>query len=353
MMDLQQHRGEVAWLGPSMAEQNDWTHAFTASEIRELQTAAQIALGQDIANLNAADFNLPGLDSILANIRYDLVDGRGFALLRGLPVFDWPLEQTAAVYWAIGTRVGVPVAQNKVGSILGHVTDVGGDADHPNQRGHQSAEALPFHNDIGAEIVTLLCLQGARAGGESGLVSAATLWNELVKNRPDLAEVLPRPFYFDRRNEEIAGQAPWYKLPVFMPADGRLVTSYVPRFIRSAQRFEQVPRLTEIQHEALDLVQTLADDPRFKLEMDFQPGDIQLVNNLVLLHSRNEYKDWPEPERRRHLLRLWLSVTDGWPMPDAFHARYGTDPVTGRPKGINLPAGVTFNAPLTPPALRT
>lgn len=353
MTDLALHDGASAWHGPAMAARQDWIHEFTAAQIAELKNVADASAKRNIANLSATDFALPVLDPVLRRIREDIVNGRGFALLRGLPVADWRREQIAVAYWAIGTRIGVPVTQNKVGNVLGHVTDVGGDADHPNQRGHQSADALPYHTDIGAEIVGLLCLHGARSGGESGVVSAAALWNALVVERPDLAEVLTRPFYFDRRNEEAAGQDPWYEMPVFMPTDGRVVTCYVPRFIRSAQRFEALPRLTEPQHEALDLVQTLADDPRFKLEMDFRPGDIQLVNNLVLLHSRTAYEDWPEPARRRHLLRLWLSIPDGWPMPDAYHARYGTDPQTGRPQGINMSPGVTLNAPLTPPVLRT
>lgn len=351
MNELQTHQGDGAWHGPDMARRDDWRRTFSAAEIAELETAADVVADRDIADLEADDFVLPTLDPVLARIRDDLVDGRGFALLRGLPVADWPRERTARVFWAIGSRVGVPVAQNKVGNILGHVTDVGGDADHPNQRGHQSADALPFHTDIGAEIVGLLCLRGAKSGGESGVVSAAALWNELVATRPELADALTRDFHFDRRNEETAGQDPWYRMPIFMPSGDRVVACYVPRFIHSAQRFEELPRLTEAELEALDLVQTLADDPRFKLEMDFRPGDIQFVNNLVLLHSRTAYEDWPD--RKRHLLRLWLSVPDGWPMPRAFHARYGTDPETGRPQGITLPPGVTRNAPLTPPVLRT
>lgn len=353
MVKFQTHEGAGAWHGPAMAARDDWIHIFSAAEVAELERVADTVAGQDIAGLSAPDFALPVLEPILQRIRADVVDGRGFALLRGLPVSDWTRERTAYAYWAIGTRIGVPVTQNKVGNVLGHVTDVGGDADHPNQRGHQSADALPYHTDIGAEIVGLLCLHGAQSGGESGVVSAAALWNELVAQRPNLAEVLTHPFYYDRRNEEVDGQDPWYQMPVFMPAEGRVVACYVPRFIRSAQRFDALPRLTDQQREALDLVQTLADDPRFKLEMDFRPGDIQLVNNLVLLHSRTAYEDWPEPERRRHLLRLWLSVPDGWPMPDAYHARYGTDPETGRPQGINMPPGVRLNAPLTPPVLRT
>lgn len=288
MAALQAHEGDGAWHGPAMAARDAWVHEFSAAGIDELETAA--VGGRDIAGLGTADFALPGLDPVLARIKADVVDGRGFALLRGLPVADWSRERIASAYWAIGTRIGVPVTQNKVGNVLGHVTDVGGDADHPNQRGHQSADALPYHTDIGAEIVGLLCLRGARSGGESGIVSAAALWNELVARRPDLAETLTHPFYFDRRNEETAGQDPWYQMPVFMPVEGRVIVSYVPRFIRSAQRFELLPRLTAHQHEALDLVQKLADDQRFKLEMDFRPGDIQLVNNLVLLHSRTAYE---------------------------------------------------------------
>ena len=97
----------------------------------------------------------------------------------------------------------------------------------------------------------------------------------------------------------------------------------------------------------------LANEEQFKLKMDFCPGDIQLINNFQLLHSRSEYKDWPEPDRRRHLWRVWLCVPGGKPIPDALYARFGADEETGRPQGTNLPPGVTCSAPLDPPALRT
>lgn len=353
MTELQTYEIAAAWHGPEMAARRDWIYQLTDAEISELETAADAVADRDITTLTKSDFDFSELDRTLTTIRTALVDGRGFALLRGLPVNQWPLERTARAYWAIGSGIGVPVSQNRVGNLLGHVTDMGGDADHPNQRGHQSADALSFHTDIGAEIVGLFCLQGARSGGESALVSAAALWNALAAERPDLAAVLTGAFYVDRRNEIVAGQNPWYEMPVFFPQDDRVIASFVPGFIHSAQRFEEVPRMTEEQIEALETVQKMADMPRFKLKMDFQPGDIQFVNNLVLLHSRTQYEDWPEVARRRHLLRLWLSVPDGWPIPEALHQRHGTDPRTGRPRGIRLPPGVTLNAPLTPPPLRT
>jgi hypothetical protein len=101
----------------------------------------------------------------------------------------------------------------------------------------------------------------------------------------------------------------------------------------------------------MDLVDSLAYDPRLKLDMDFRPGDIQLVNNLITLHTRTEYEDWPEPAKKRHLYRLWLTIPDGWPLPEPLYARYGADPATGRPLGINLPPGANPNAPLDVEAL--
>ncbi len=351
MTELQKQRGEAAWYGADLAKTADWAVTFDEAQIAELEGAARGALGRDTARLSETDLPLPTLDPLLRAVRRDVVDGRGFALLRGLPVERWSREIAARAYWAIGLRIGRAVVQNRHGHVLGHVRDIGGDINSPTQRGYQSAANLPFHTDIGAEIVGLFCLMPAKSGGLSSVVSAATIWNEIAARRPDLAKVLTEPFYRDRRGDEAEGQKPYYAMPVFMPAGGRMAVAYVRRFIESAQRFADVPRLTPAQIEAMDLLDRLAYDPKIKLDMDFRPGDIQLVNNLVSLHTRTEYEDWPDEERKRHLFRLWLSVPDGWPLPEPFYARYGADPETGRPHGINLPPGVAPNAPLEAGAL--
>ena len=351
MTDLCKHTGKAAWYGSDLANEAGWAHTFTTAEVAELEAAAKASAGRDTATLTEADLPLPSLEPILRDVRQSVVDGRGFALLRGLPVERWSKDITARAYWAIGLRIGRAVVQNRHGHVLGHVRDIGGDVNAPTQRGYQSAANLPFHTDIGAEVVGLFCLKPAKAGGRSSIVSAATIWNEIVVRRPDLAKVLTEPFYRDRRGDETEGQKPWYAMPVFMPAGGRMAVAYVRRFIESCQRFGDVPRLTAAQVEAMDLLDELAYDPRIKLDMDFRPGDIQLVNNLVSLHTRTEYEDWPEEERKRHLFRLWLTVPDGWPLPEPFFARYGADPATGRPQGINLPPGVVPNAPLDAGAL--
>lgn len=340
-------RGPAAWYGAELAESHEWIRVLSPEEIAELEKAvAQVrGRGLDIVDVRRDDFPLPRLGPVLREIRNELIDGRGFVLLRGLPVERWPVADVAAAYWGIGCWLGRPVTQNPQGHVLGHVKDIGVDADDVNKRGYQSRADLPFHQDIGADAVGLLCLRPAKAGGLSSLASVWTIHNEMLKRRPDLVEVMTRPFWRDRRGEVPQGKDPWYALPVLNYHAGRLVSVYVRRFIESCQRFPDVPRLTPEQVEAMDLFDALAYDPALKLDMDFRPGDVQLVNNLTLLHTRTEYEDWPEPERKRHLLRLWLSIPDAWPLPPAFHERYGTDPETGRPTGIDM-AGVRPVAPL-------
>jgi len=351
MAELRKHAGAAAWRGADLAKQDDWILALNGAQVEELEAAARRAVDSDLAALGRDDLPLPTLDPILDGIRDDVIDGRGFALIRGLPVDRWSRAVTARAYWAIGARIGHAVVQNRLGHVLGHVKDIGGDAENPTQRGYQSAANLPFHTDIGAEVVGLLCLKPAKSGGLSSVVSAAAVWNEILERRPDLAEVLAAPFYRDRRGEMVEGQKPYYVMPVFMSAGERMTVSYVRRFIESCPRHADAPAVTDAQIEAMDLLDTLAYDPAFKLDMDFQPGDIQLVNNLVNLHTRTEYEDWAEPENKRHLYRLWLTAPDGWPLPEPLYARYGADPTTGRPQGINLPPGVQPNAPLDAGAL--
>ena len=326
MSELRHHSGDADWRGTDLARQDDWSLTFDGAALEELEQAARGTLDRDIADLTADDLPLP----TLRGIRDAVVDGRGFALLRGLPVDTWPREVTARVFWAIGQRIGNPVVQNRDGHLLGHVKDLGGDAGSPTQRGYQSAAELPFHTDVGAEVVGLLCLQPAKAGGLSSVVSAAALWNEILRQRPDLAAVLAAPYPRDRRGDVAEGQADWYAMPIFMSAGSRMTAAYVRRFIQSGQRHADAPRLSAAQVEAMDFLDGLAYDPAFKLDMDFRPGDIQFA----------------EAEKRRHLFRLWLSIPDGWPLPPSLYARYGEDPATGRPLGINLPPAVSANAPL-------
>ena len=345
MTALEPITGPSVWHGGALMRRDDWIVTLDAAEIAELEAAARAALDRDLTGLARADLPLPRLDARLREMRDAVVEGCGFALMRGLPVDDWPREVAARAFWAIGSRIGMPVCQNPDGHLLGHVKDLGVNAWAPDKRGYQSAAELPFHTDIGAEIVGLFCLVPARTGGLSSIVSAGAVWNRILEHRPDLAKVLAEPFLIDRRGEEVEGQLPWYEMPVFMQAaDGRMTVNLVRRFIDSCTRHDGAPELAPEQIEALDFLELIAADADLRLDMDFQPGDIQWIDNLAVLHTRTAYEELPG--RKRHLYRIWLAVPDGRAVPEPFFHRHGRDPATGRPLGLRLPAHVRPTAPL-------
>lgn len=324
------------WRGTELQKREDWIHHVTADEIAELERCADklIADGRHVPDFGKDDFPLPGFGGVLGRIRENVVNGLGVHVLRGLPVDRWSREQCAVTYWGIGAHIGEAVTQNAYGHVLGHVKDIGVDVDDVNNRGHRSRAALSYHNDIGGEIIGLFCLNPSKSGGLSSVVSAGALYNEMLERRPDLLAELLQPMYLDRRGEVPEGWNPYYRLPVFSRHEGRLIVCFVRRFVESAQRFPELPRLTQAQWDALDMLRDLAADPAFSLDITFDPGDIQFVNNLTTMHSRTGYEDYPEPERKRHLLRLWLAVPGGWPLPQAFYDRYGASTPGGRPTGI-------------------
>ncbi len=199
------------------------------------------------------------------------------------------------------------VGQDAQGSLLGHVRDEGVERTDPSVRLYRTRQRQDFHTD-GADLVGLLCLQRARSGGESRIASSAAVYNELLRRRPDLVEVLYRPMHWDRNDEQPEGEPPTFELPVFSDLGGTPRVFYIGWYIRDAQRHPGTPPLTEEQLAALDELEAIANDPAFHLEMDFQPGDIQLLNNGRILHAREAYEDHDDPAQRRHLLRLWLAA---------------------------------------------
>lgn len=329
-----------------MAARNDWIEKLGAEDVAEIEAAvARLdAAGADIARISRADFLLPRLAPRMQRILGDVLDGRGFVLLRGLPVQRWSLRQSAIAFFGLGAHLGSARSQNAKGHVLGHVLDLGLSSSDPNVRIYQTPERQTFHTDS-CDIVGLLCLQTAQSGGLSALVSSTTIFNEILRRRPDLVDCLFEPVATDRRGEVPVGQKPYFEIPVFNWFEGRLSAIYQRQYVDSAQRFPDAPRLTPRQREALDLFDALTNDPSMHLMMEFQRGDVQFVNNHSLLHDRTAFKDWPEPERKRHLLRLWLAPENARPLPPIYAQRYGS--VTpGNRGGIMLPS-TQLNAPLT------
>jgi hypothetical protein len=331
--------GKADWRAADMHRWTDWQVALTAEHQDEIRAAIfdGMASGRDIASISRSNFGLPTLGRVLEAARRNVVKGCGFVLLRGLSVDGLDREQVVRAYFGIGAHLGVARPQNRQGHLVGHVTDLGHDARNPKTRIYTTNQRQRFHVDS-CDIVGLLCLRPAKCGGASAICSSTAIVAAIRRNRPDLAEVLESPFFYDRKDEIPAGKGPYYQMPIVNRHDGTTSVFFARDFIESAQiRFPDIPRLTALRVEALDMVERLAESDDFRLDMDFQVGDMQFLHNHQILHARGGYEDWPQPERRRHLLRLWLSAHDARVLPAVFEERYGPmEP--GQPRGgINVP----------------
>ena len=339
--------GPSAWLGPDVAASERWIHHLNDAELSELEQAARQALNMhpDIAAIRRESFVLPTLGPRLARLHDTLIHGCGFALLRALPVQSWSREINAAAFFGLGCHLGNPRPQNAKGHVLGQVMDMGLNADDPNVRIYQTHERQTFHTDS-SDIVGLVCLQQAKSGGDSALVSSNSIFNAMRRDHPALAAALFDPIATDRRGDVAAGQLPYFEIPVFTWHAQLMSTIYQRQYIDSAQRFEHAMRLTPLHIEALDCFDELANDTRLNFLMRLEPGDMQFVHNHTLLHDRTAFEDWQEPARKRHLLRLWLSSPLARSLPPVWAQRYGsTEP--GERGGVMVPAA-SWIAPLNP-----
>jgi hypothetical protein len=330
-----------------MAERNDWILHLTKDHVAELEAAAKPLLAQGagateaLAHLTPATFPLETLEPLLARVHRELLSGRGFVLLRGLPVHRYSPLETAAIFMGLGAHLGRARSQNARGHVLGHVFDAGLSGANPNVRIYQTNERQTFHTDS-CDVVGLLCLREAQHGGESLLVSALTIFNELRGTRPDLLARLLAPMPHDRRGEVPAGAKPFFEIPVFSWYEERLTVFYQRQYFDSAQRFADARRLEADDVAALDAFDAACNDERFHLQMRLMPGDVQLVHNHTLLHDRTAFRDGPDG--KRHLLRLWLACPGARPLPPAFAARYGSLEIGDR-GGISVP-GTRLSVPL-------
>jgi len=304
-------RSPAVWSAPDVADSTGWSVRLTSQERAAIVDAANRAVdqGRTVATIDRSDFDLPVLRPGVAQWVEALSSGRGFVLLRGFPIEDLSPEAAELAYVGLGVQLGTPGGQDADASLVGHVRDEGIPRTGPSVRFYRTRERQDFHTD-GSDIVGLLCLQRAKAGGESRIVSSFAVYKEILRRCPDLTEVLYEPMFWDRNGEESPGEDPFFAILVFNDLGGTPRVFYIGWYIRDAQRHAQVPPLTDAQLEALDLIESIANDPELYLEMDFEPGDVQLLSNAKILHSREAYVDHPEPERRRHLLRLWLTAYD-------------------------------------------
>ncbi len=305
--------GSGAWLGSQIDYRAEGMHVLSTDEIAEIDAALRHlrSLGDvDFPKITAAMFPLPTLGGFLTRLGEDLRFGRGFLLLRGLPLERYSSDDVARIYVGLGAHIGGLLPQSYLGELLGNVLDVSDIERHA--RGYHAGGAQRMHTDT-CDIVSLLCLRAAKAGGISRIASAAAVHDRLLETRPDLVATLYGEWVFRRMelDAELGDGRLVRRVVIFSRGSGEFscnISGSYPR--RAVEAGDAV--MTSLQIEALDEVARLSASPEFYLDMNIGEGDIQFLNNRILLHGRTGYEDWPEVARRRHLMRLWLRVPS-WP----------------------------------------
>lgn len=313
----------AAWRSSDIAAGDQWLRCLTRSESEAVAAMLEAvrSSGKSMLELTRQDVPLGAFGSVLDEVRHDLEHGIGFKTIRGMPVDRFGVEDNRLLFWAIGCHLGVARPQGKASQLISDVRAEGGQYRGAGGRGYNTNAELDYHVD-GTDVVGLYCLRTARAGGLSRVASSVAIHNEILRREPGLVDVLYEPFPHNRQNEEAEDEAPHYMAPVYSLRDEQFAARYIRNHIRSSQLRTDTPRLSELQHRALDIIQELAETDTFRFDMVLEPGDMQFVNNHVLIHSRTHFEDHEAPERRRHLLRLWLSVPEGRPLCEGLHDVY-------------------------------
>lgn len=334
----------LAWQGTDLTK-DKIVFDLTPRHIDAIKEVLARIIDKPLTEIMPEECRHPALDDDLAKILSEVQNGRGLVLVRGLPVADYTLEQCEKMDWAICTHFGEIVPQNALGERLRRVQNEPRAHGERVASGTKSKDDLAMHTD-NAEIFTLLCVHQARSGGNTQFTSALAVHNELLEKRPDLLEILYRGFPWHRRGEQRDDQPEItpFDVPVFSNVDGYISVQIAFGSIHAAM-LTMGRELTPLEQEALDVLRDLTE--RFQFENRFEPGEMAVINNLIMFHARREYVDFEEPERRRVLLRMWMAAArDRRPVvPEVWYMSRknggpGVDHVPGRNVASNEYYGV-------------
>ena len=321
-----------AWRGETLARETSWIVTLTEAEIadidRALATAKASPLGLEA--IQREHFPLTVMRAKLEQAVTEMYDGRGFVVLRGLPVRRYSDDDVGLIFWGFGRYMGGPLYQNPQGELLGHVYDHGRTYGNIDVRGYETNAYLPYHTDAG-DMVGLLCLRRGLEGGLSSIVSSVTVHNEILAQHPEYLGLLYNGFYYIRREAALTERGVSERpIPVYGQQDGVVSCRYIRNQINAGAVKREVP-LTTFERAALDFLDEQTRRPDLRLDMDLQAGDIQFINNYTILHSRTGFVDGPTPDQKRHMLRLWLKFPKPWPLSPEFPSHMGYKPSQDTP----------------------
>jgi hypothetical protein len=312
---------EAAWRSGDLAKGERWLRPLDAAEIRDAIAIVDAVRGIPMLEMTRDHVPLGAFKRVLDDVTQELENGIGLKTVRGLPSDRLSVEDNRRLFWAIGAHLGVARPQGKASQLMSDVRDAGGQYRGSGGRGYNTNAELDYHVD-GTDVVGLYCLQTARSGGLSRVASSVAIHNEILRLDPSLVELLYQPFPYNRQNEEADDEPPFYMAPIYSARDGHFAARYIRNHIRSSQLRDDTPRLTERQHRALDIIQELAETDEFRFDMELQRGDMQFLNNHVMIHSRTHFQDHEDDARKRHLLRLWLSIPGARPLSEGLRDAY-------------------------------
>jgi hypothetical protein len=321
-----------AWKGADLAADESWIHRFSATEIADIRAAIGAVRSRGLGpfEFGAEDFPLGSFGEVVEGIGDDLENGTGVALLRGFPIDDFEAEEARIFYWGLGTHLGTPIRQNAKGEYMAEVTDRGYDRANNNVRGYTTRQRQRPHCD-NADAVGLFCIHPAKSGGESMIASSITIYNEILRSRPEFLEPLSAGFHFDLRGEGVTGERDEFthnRVPVFSYFEGRLSCRYNGKTIIDGMEKAGSP-LLPLELEAVEYVRELACRDDIRLDLKLAKGDISLLCNHSTVHAREPFEDHPEPARKRRMLRLWVHLANGRALAPEFAERNNTGPRGG------------------------
>lgn len=321
-MHRQQITDPSTWDGTELAGDDTWCFALDEGDRAELHDAllGVQARELELAQIGREDFPLPGLAPKLGAIGRQLATGRGVAVLRGVDVERYSLDELERLYWGLCSHLGTGITQNSDATLIHYVTD---GALRPNQgrRGVGNPARASLHVDL-TDVASLLCVRQAPDNPPSWIASSTRVHNELLARHPEVLPVLYSGVEWDRLDEHAEGETPTtgYRVPVFSEEAGLVSCRYNRYWMAKApqRRGEVLPEETK---RALDRFDEIADEVRY--ELDFAPGDMQFINNYVVLHGRAAHGEVADEAAKRLLMRIWLDVDDPRPVADEAVVRYG------------------------------
>ncbi len=334
---LQHQSQSFAWKAASFKSSADYSVRLSATEQAEIVAAVRAL--PDVGRpqrAGAADFAMPSLTPRLQAAYEDVRSGRGFVVVRGLPVESLSKEEFVAAVWGVGQHFGNALSQNTSGDLIGHVVDA--TAEDATPRMYRSNLELRPHNDITA-MISLACWHKSETGGASVIVSAVTVHDALCKDHPEVLAPLYRGFHYHQVGEEAPGEPPVtrQRVPLFAVRDGQLSSRYLRSNLVAGHRALDVP-LTQEDIAALNTFDAVATAPENRLAFFLERGDMLVVNNYTVMHARTSFKNFPEPERKRHLVRLWMDRPGFRAVPGEyiFHEVNGVPKREGKSASLNF-----------------